>query len=74
MLLRIIELVALIKDLPCDVPMDFLSGIFVLLLAHDLGAGILVPARIFVLDIKVLIHLVSLFLKPLHHACVPMFN
>ena len=69
-LFSVIKLIALIKDLPCDIPMDFLSGILVLLLTHGFSPSIFVSLRVLILHIKVLIHLVGLLLKSLHHPSV----
>ena len=73
-LFSIIELIALVEDLPCDVPVNLLSGVLILLLAHGLCSGILVPSWVLKLNIEILVHWVSLLLVSLHHSCVPMLH
>ena len=73
-LLNIVELIGLVEYLPCDVPVDLLSRLFVLLLAHWLSTSIHIPARVVKLGVQVLIHLVSLLLVSLHDAGISVFQ
>jgi hypothetical protein len=56
-LFNVVILVDLIEDLPSDVPVNFLSGLLVLLWGHSLSSSILIPSRGFILHVNVLVHL-----------------
>jgi hypothetical protein len=43
-LLHVVELVGFVENLPGYVPVDFLSRLFILLLAHWLCSSVLVPS------------------------------